>query len=191
LGLDSRRGQARIITRCVRHRFNWTFSADYEAATELKIHPAPLNVEFAFTANVQLGEIRLLGRGPEGVRRFIPIIGGTVEGPDLTGRVIAAGGDSQFVRSDDVIVLEARYMIQANDGTLLSVVNRGYRHSTPEIMARLADGEPVNPADYYFRTAAQLEAPIGSRYERFNRLLFVGTAERTANAAIVHFYRII
>ena len=147
-------------------------------------------MEFAFTANVRLGEVRVLGRGPEGIRRFIPIIGGTVEGPDLIGRVIAAGGDSQIVRSDDVIVLEARYMIQADDGTLLSVVNRGYRHSTPEIMARLAAGEPVNPADYYFRTAAQIEAPIGSRYERFNRLLFVGTAERTADAAIVHFYRV-
>jgi Protein of unknown function (DUF3237) len=156
----------------------------------LNTQPPLLVVEFAFTANVQLGEIRILGRGPQGIRRFIPIIGGTVQGPDLTGRVIAAGGDSQIVRSDDVIVLEARYMIQADDGTLLSVVNRGYRHSTPDIMARLADGEPVNPKDYYFRTAAQLEAPIGSRYERFNRLLFVGTAERTADAAIVHFYRI-
>lgn len=152
--------------------------------------PAPLNVEFAFTANVQLGEIRILGQGLEGIRRFVPIIGGTVEGPDLTGRVIAAGGDSQTVRSDSVIVLEARYMIQADDGALLSVVNRGYRHSTPEIMARLANGETVNPEDYYFRTVAQIEAPIDSRYERFNRLIFVGTSERTADAAIVHFYRI-
>ncbi len=156
----------------------------------LKTRPVPLTVEFSFTANVQLGEMRVLGRGPEGVRRFIPIIGGTVEGPDLTGRVIAAGGDSQIIRSDDVIALEARYMIQADDGTLLSVVNRGLRHSTPEIMARLAEGEPVKPEDYYFRTVAHFEAPVGSRYERFNKLLFVGTAERTAVAAIVHFYRI-
>jgi Protein of unknown function (DUF3237) len=152
--------------------------------------PAPLNVEFAFTATVQLGEMRILGRGPDGVRRFIPIIGGTVEGPDLSGRVIAAGGDSQIIRSDDVIVLEARYMIQADDATLLSVVNRGFRHSTAEIMARLAAGEPVRPQDYYFRTVAHFEAPVGSRYERFNKLLFVGTAERTADAAIVDFYRI-
>jgi hypothetical protein len=156
----------------------------------LKSRPPPLSVDFAFTANVQLGEMRVLGRGPEGVRRFIPIMGGVVDGPELTGLVIAAGGDSQIIRSDDVIVLEARYMIQADDGTLLSVVNRGLRHSTPEIMARLADGEPVNPTAYYFRTVAQFEAPVGSRYERFNKLLFVGTAERTADAAIVHFYRI-
>ena len=57
-------------------------------------------------------------------------------------------------------------------------------------MARLANGEPVNPMEYYFRTVAQFEAPVDSPYERFNRLLFVGTAERTADAAIVHFYRI-
>jgi Protein of unknown function (DUF3237) len=167
-----------------------SFSANSGVATKLNIHPPLLGVEYAFTANVRLGEIRILGRGPEGIRRFIPIIGGAVEGPDLTGHVIAAGGDSQTVRSDNVIVLEARYMIQAADGTLLSVVNRGYRHSTPEIMARLANGEPVNPEDYYFRTVAHIEAPIDSRYERFNRLLFVGTAERTVDAAIVHFYRI-
>jgi hypothetical protein len=153
--------------------------------------PAPLNLEFAFTANVRLGEVRILGRGPDGIRRFVPIVGGTVDGPDLTGRVIAGGGDSQIIRSDEVIVVEARYMIQADDGTLLSVVNRGYRHGTPEVMARLASGEEVDPSEYYFRTAAQFEAPIGSRYERFNRLLFVGTAERTADAAIVHFFRIL
>ena len=118
--------------------------------------PAPLDVEFAFTANVELGEMRTLGRGPEGVRRFIPIVGGTVEGPDLNGRVIAAGGDSQIIRSDDVIVLEARYMIQADDGAMLSVINRGFRHSTPEIMARqwgacktrnISHGRPVRGAD--------------------------------------------
>ncbi len=156
----------------------------------MKSPAAPLNLEFAFTANVQLGEVRVLGRGPDGIRRFVPIVGGTVEGPDLTGRVIAAGGDSQIIRSDDVFVVEARYMIQADDGTLLSVINRGYRHGAPEVMARLARGEAVDPSEYYFRTAAQLEAPIGSRYERFNKLLFVGTAERTSDAAIVHFYRI-
>jgi Protein of unknown function (DUF3237) len=151
---------------------------------------AALNVVFAFTASVQVGEIRVLDRGPNGIRRFIPIIGGTVAGPELTGRVLAAGGDSQVIRSDDVIVLEARYMIQADDGTVISVINRGYRHSTPQVMARLAIGEPVNREDYYFRTVAQLEAPIASQFERFNRFLFVGTAERTADAAIVHFYRI-
>lgn len=156
----------------------------------MKSRPPPLSADFAFTANVQLGEMRILGRGPEGVRRFVPIMGGTVAGPDLNGRVIAAGGDSQIIRADDVIVVEARYMIQADDGVLLSVVNRGFRHSTPEIMARLANGEPVNPMEYYFRTVAQFEAPVDSPYERFNRLLFVGTAERTADAAIVHFYRV-
>jgi Protein of unknown function (DUF3237) len=127
---------------------------------------------------------------PDGVRRYIPIVGGTVAGPELNGKVLAAGGDSQIIRSDGVIALEARYIIQTDDNVLISVTNRGFRHASPDVMARLLRGEHVDRDQYYFRTVAQFEAPVGSHYGELNRYLFVGTAEREAQAAIVHFYRV-
>jgi Protein of unknown function (DUF3237) len=149
-----------------------------------------LNTDYAFTANVLVGTPLVVDHTPDGVRRYIPIIGGTVTGPKINGKVLAAGGDSQIIRSDGVIVLEARYMIQTDDNVTISVTNRGYRHASPAVMARLLRGEHVGREEYYFRTVARFEAPVGSRYEDLNKYLFIGTAEREANAAIVHFYRV-
>jgi hypothetical protein len=150
-----------------------------------------LRTEHAFTAIVAVGNAIVVGKGPDGLRRYIPIIGGSVSGASLTGTVIAGGGDSQIVRSDGGIVLEARYLIKTHDNVMISVINRGLRNAPAEIMERLARGEHVPPAQYYFRTVAQFEAPLESSYEFLNRFLFVATAEREAEAVIVHFYRVL
>lgn len=149
-----------------------------------------LNSEYAFTANVLVGTPLVVEHTPDGVRRYIPITGGTVAGPGINGKVLPAGGDSQIMRSDGVIVLEAHYMIQTEDNVMISVTNRGFRHAPPAVMARLLRGEHVGRDEYYFRTVAQFEAPVGSRHEELNKFLYIGTAERGANAVIVHFYRV-
>jgi hypothetical protein len=167
---------------------------DYQLIDPAVIEPYPVPVlcaEHAFTASVAVGKAIVVGKGPDGLRRYIPIIGGSVRGALLTGTVIAGGGDSQIVRSDGSIVLEARYLIETHDNVMISVVNRGLRNASPEIMERLARGEHVLPAQYYFRTVAQFEAPFESQYDFFNLFLLVATAEREAEAVIVHFYRVL
>lgn len=69
-----------------------------------------------------------------------------------------------------------------------AVLNHGLRWGSADVMARLSQGEQVSPEDYYFRTAAQFEAPLGSRYQWLNKAMFVATAERNAESAIVHLY---
>jgi hypothetical protein len=150
-----------------------------------------LRTEYAFTARVALSPTIVIGQGPDGLRRYVPIIGGTVDGPMLQGEVLAAGGDSQVVRGDAVLAVEARYMIRTTDGVNIAVVNRGLRLGPPEVIARLAEGRHVSPTEYYFRTAAQFEAPLGSNYAWLNAAVFVGSAEREADAAIVHFHRVL
>jgi hypothetical protein len=151
----------------------------------------PLRTEYVFTAHVRVGPALIVGPGPLGLRRYVPIIGGTVHGPLLNGTVVPGGGDSQFVRTDGVLELEARYSIRTDEGLLAMVINSGLRFGTAEVIERLARGEPVQPAEYYFRTTARIEAPSGSRCDWLNRAILVGTAERTADAAIVHFYRVL
>jgi hypothetical protein len=152
--------------------------------------PLALRTEYAFSATVRVAAPIVVGQGPLGLRRFIPITGGTVSGPLLSGTVLDGSGDWQVVRADGVISLEARYTLETTDGVRLSVVNRGVRVASPDVTTRMMRGDAVAPGEYYFRTAAEFEAPLGSKYEWLNKAIFIGVAERKADAAIVHFYRV-
>jgi Protein of unknown function (DUF3237) len=127
---------------------------------------------------------------PLGTRRIIPIGGGTVEGPRLKGKVLPGGADYQISRSDGVTVLEARYLLETDDGAIVAVRNRGMRHGPPEVMRRLAGGEAVDPGDYYFRAAPEFEAPAG-RYDWLNKSLFMSVGERYSGGVIIHIHRIL
>jgi hypothetical protein len=163
------------------------------AAPAIKtVAPQPLKTEYAFTAYVKVAAPIVVGQGADGLRRYVPITGGEVQGPLLKGKVLAAGGDLQVFRTaDDVLDLEATYILESDDGVKISVINSGYRHGPAEVIARMARGEAAAPTEYYFRTSARLDAPKGSKYEWVNRMLFISTAERQADLVIVHFYRVL
>ena len=146
--------------------------------------------EFAFEARVSVETPLVVGQSSRGVRRIVPITGGTFEGPNIRGRVIPGGADCQYVRPDGVLAVEARYTLETSDEVLIMVTNRGIRRASPEVMARLGRGEPVDPSEYYFRTTPEFEAPIGSNYEWLNQSVFIGVAERRPDAAIIRFYRV-
>ena len=147
-------------------------------------------MEFAFEARVTVQAPLVVGPSSHGVRRVVPITGGTFEGPNLRGRVVPGGADWQFVRPDGVLAVEARYTLETADGVLIMVTNRGVRRGAPEVIARLGRGEPVDPSEYYFRTTAEFEAPVGGKYAWLNESVFVGVAERRPDAAIIRFHRV-
>jgi hypothetical protein len=150
----------------------------------------PLSADYMFTAEVKVSSPVVTGQGPDGLRRFIPITGGSATGPAFNGKVLPGSGDWQIVRSDGVISLEARYTLESADGVRIAVTNRGLRDASPAVTERMMRGDPVAASEYYFRTVALIEAPLGSKYEWMNKRLFIGIAERRADAAIVHFYRL-
>ncbi|HET7313400.1 DUF3237 domain-containing protein [Salinisphaera sp.] len=117
---------------------------------------------------VEVGAPIDLGEGAQGRRRFIPVVGGTLDGPYLSGRIPAGGGDWQTIRADGVIDLAAHYSLELDDGTRVEFDNRGLRHGETE------DGEP---ASSYFQTTARLIAPLGP-YQWVTRTVFVASAER-------------
>ena len=100
-----------------------------------------------------------VGDTGSGQRRVIPITGGTARGPRLNGTVLSGGADFQLVRPDHVAELDARYVIQADDGTCLFVMNRALRRASAELTARLVRGEAVDPSLVYFRCTPSFEAP--------------------------------
>ncbi|MDO7836732.1 DUF3237 domain-containing protein [Sphingobium sp. HBC34] len=115
----------------------------------------------------------------DGVRkRVIPITGGSVTGPRLTGKVLPGGADWQSIRPDGTADILARYALQADDGTIISVVNPGYRHGPAPVLARIAAGEVVDPALYYFRTTPRFEVASDSPHAWLGRTIFLCTAAR-------------
>ena len=119
-------------------------------------------LEFAFELRVSVDTDVHLGRGADEVLSFTPITGGTVSGPLLNGVVLAGGGDWAVTRSGTA-QLEARYLVQADDGAAIDVLNRGYFRATDEVTARMERGENIAEDDpgMYFRTAPvfQTDAP--------------------------------
>jgi hypothetical protein len=146
--------------------------------------------EFAFELRAGVDTAQEVGETPAGKRRFIPISGGSFEGPRLKGIVLPGGADAQVVRPDGVTDLVARYTLKVDDGTLIYVVNRGLRHGPPDVMARLARGDSVDPATYYFRTTPSFEVAAGP-HDWLNRSVFVGSGARYAAEVHVRYFRVL
>ena len=101
------------------------------------------------------------GPGLGGRRLHIPITGGRVHGPRLTGEILPGGSDWALARSDGLTQVQAAYTVRASDGTLIWVRNDGLRRSSPEVTARLRAGETVAAEDYTFRGAPRFDVPDG------------------------------
>ena len=106
----------------------------------------------------------------------MPITGGTIRGPRLEGMIFNAGADFQIIGPEGFTRLEARYVARLDDGTLLYVENCGVRFGPPEAMARLARGEPVDPAKIYFRSTPRFET--AAPYQWLTRPLFLAAGAR-------------
>ena len=139
--------------------------------------PAP-GVKYAMRIRATIDRPQELGTVNDIRKRVIPITGGIVEGPALTGKVLAGGADWQSIRSDGTADLMARYTIEASDGTLISVTNIGYRHGPADVLAKIAAGEQVNPDDYYFRATPRFDVADDSPHAWLGKTIFVCTAAR-------------
>jgi hypothetical protein len=140
-----------------------------------------LSKEPVLRIHADLGEIVDAGSTPYGGRRVIEILRGTVEGPRFKGRILSGGSDWQIIRGDGVADIQARYVIESDSGARVLVRSDGLRHGPPDVLARVARGEPVDPSLYYFRTIMRFEASDPS-LDWLNRMIGVarGTRERLA-----------
>lgn len=154
--------------------------------------PAPLRSEFAFEVRLEFGERLRLGPLPQGgACGYAPITGGSVSGPLLQGRVVPhSGGDWPMIWADGTFEFDARYVIEAQDGTFLYVQNRGFAHASPEVQARIQAGLPVDPAQNYFRTTPTFKAPAGP-HAWLGRTVFVVSGEKHPQHSVFAFHRIL
>jgi hypothetical protein len=135
-----------------------------------------------FTITAELAAMMTLGRTPYGERRVIGILGGTVQGPKLNGRILPGGADWQIVRADGAADIQARYIIESDQGARI-VVN------PPEVLAQLARGDKVDPALYYFRTVMRFET-ADAGVDWLNRILAIARGQREARAVRLDVYEV-
>ncbi|MGE4337544.1 MAG: DUF3237 domain-containing protein [Pigmentiphaga sp.] len=147
--------------------------------------------EYAMSVRLTLGPKLALGQLPKGGDRYsVEILGGTFEGPRLKGKVLRGGGDWPHIRPDGVFDFDARYLLQEDDGTLIYLRNRGFRWGSDEVMARMARREPVDPSEYYMRTAPDFEVPQGP-HDWLTRYVFVGVGDKTPEGNVIHYYQVL
>jgi hypothetical protein len=152
----------------------------------LMIHTRPL-----FTLSLELHPPQLVGATPYGQRRIAPIAGGSFTGDRLRGSVLPhAGSDWLLERADGATQLDVRLALTTDDGAMIGMTYRGVRHSTPEIAARLARGEPVEPTEYYLRTAPFFETAAPA-YAWLNKIVSIGTGHRTAHGVIYDVHEVL
>lgn len=137
--------------------------------------------------SVDLDPVRHIGQGRAGNRRIIPIVGGTVTGPKLNGRILGVGADWQTVFADGLAELDTRYAMETLDGAVIEIVNYGFRHGPPEVLSAIQQGKEVAPDSYYMRTHARLETG-DAKYDWVNRTLFVGVGARYQQSVRVRLY---
>jgi hypothetical protein len=148
-----------------------------------------LGTQPIFTIHAELEAMMNLGRTPYGERRVIGITGGTVQGPKLNGRVLPGGADWQIIRADGAADIQARYTLETDAGARILVSSEGLRHGPPDVMARLAKGDKVDPALYYFRTVLRFETSDPS-VDWLNRILALAHGEREARAVRLDVYEV-
>jgi hypothetical protein len=107
----------------------------------------------------------------------------------VKGKILPGGADHQLLQPDGFTQLEARYVLQTDQGEMIYVTNRGMRHGPADVLQRLNAGERVDPNLIYFRTAATLETPA-PRLQWMARSIFVCVGERYPTEVVVRFYRV-
>ena len=148
----------------------------------------PPELRHVLHLDVEVGAPVEVGRTAAGLRRLVPITGGTASGPLLQGRIVPGGWDYQLVRS--ATETEARYVVETDRGKLVYVTNRGLRTGTADDVARLLRDEPVDPSRIYFRSTPVFET-AAERLSALTSRLFVGVGTRHPRAVVFDFFEVL
>jgi Protein of unknown function (DUF3237) len=129
----------------------------------------PPALQFVFEERVDLETPEPTGPGPRGNGNRIGIVGGTISGPMLQGKVLPGGADWQLIRADGCTDIVADYFIRAEDKALIHVRNVGL--ACP----------PGSGRGAYARAIPVFTAPIG-KHDWLNKSVFVSTIDPVVDA---------
>lgn len=144
-----------------------------------------------FSLRLPPGGMHPVGKIATGERR-VGLVSpqGTFTGERLRGVVLPGGSDWLLIRPEGTVTMDTRIVLETDDKALIAFAYQGLRHGPPEIMAKLARGEPVDPSEYYMRIVGTFET-AAPQYEWLNRTLCVGTGTRPPEAALYDVFEVL
>ena len=149
-----------------------------------------LKSEFLFTVRVGVTQLHDVGQTPLGLRHIDLLGAGTFEGPRLKGTVLDGGMDQKIFRADGAMNNSVRLVLQTDDDALIYMHYTGVRYGAPEVMQRIADGEEVDPSEYYLRNTPYFET-ASDTYDWLNRIVAVGVGRRMPDHAAYEVFQIL
>lgn len=150
----------------------------------------PVRTRPLFVMQVGVARIHALGAPGGADRRVGEMVAGCFAGERLSGTVLPGGADWQTVRADGTTLLDARVVLRADDDAKIGMTYEGIRTGPAEVLARLARGEPVDPAAYHFRTTARFTTSA-ERYDWLNRVIAIGIGHRLPAGPIYSLHEIL
>ena len=81
-------------------------------------------------------------------------------------------------------------MLRTDDGALIGMTYQGFRHGPAAVIERLNRGEPVDPSEYYFRTAPLFETSA-PKYDWLNRIVAIATGDRKPEGPIYEVFEVL
>ncbi|PTN05908.1 DUF3237 domain-containing protein [Mangrovibacterium marinum] len=142
------------------------FSQNKDLESEKSIYQN-FKTELTWKAKVKVGTMLVVGESKRGIRRVVPVTGGTFSGPKIKGEVLPGGDDWQLVRPDGDTELDARYLLKTDDGFVIQIRNQALMHTLVSEEGGLV----------YVKSVVDVEAPAGSPYDYLNHSIFLGTLE--------------
>jgi hypothetical protein len=143
-----------------------------------------------FVMRLDVKPYQVIGPTPGAIRRVGLVPGGTFAGDRLSGAVLEGGNDWQSTRADKATTLNVRLVLKTTDDALIGMTYQGIRCGPPNIIARVDQGDAVDPALYYFRTTPTFET-ASQNYDWINRITAVGLGYRTTTAVIYSVFEIL
>jgi hypothetical protein len=135
-----------------------------------------------------LGEVIDVGNVAQGLRRIVPLTGGTFAGPELSGTLLpGASADWQILLPDGSALGDVRFTLRTDRGDLLYVRSHGVRHGSEDVLARLSRGEEVDASEYVFRTSTQIETAAPD-LDWLNKGVFISVGGRQPGGVIYEIY---
>lgn len=138
---------------------------------------------------IQVGRPIDIGQTPIGRRRLIPITGGRLNGPLLFGRVLPGGADFQLIGTATQARIEARYVVETDEGEQIYLENVGIRVAPAEVVEQINRGIAVDPDLVYFRTTPRFET-ASPRWAWLMESVFIGTGARFPDRVELSFFRV-
>lgn len=146
-------------------------------------------LKFFADLSVEVAKPIEVGKTIHGTRRLISILGGSATGVGWTARVLPGGADFQLIVNAQMAELDARYALETDAGDVIYVQNHAIRTASPEVMAKLIQGEVVNPESVYFRCTPRFET-ASPALSWISERLFIGTGARHPDRVVMRFFEV-